>query len=289
MIVNCIGLLIISPLYLFILIPVFYLINLIKSKYQSLNDIIERLKSESTSPIFGNFNETLRGLSTIRSMNKEKQMLKKHLKNVKKNIKVIQNSILIERWYILRIDIIQSTFVFFSLLFLVFFSKYIPTTLIAVSLIRILNIADESSWFLYLISKMSSISVVIWKIFQYIIIKIENYDLENKETWEKENKDWPSGNEIKFEDVKMKYKKSNDDFILKGINFDCKNSEKVGICGRTGAGKSSIINVLFRLYESNYGKIIIDGKDISKIPLQTLRSSIAIIPQGNLKFFFLNF
>jgi ABC-type multidrug transport system fused ATPase/permease subunit len=175
---------------------------------------------------------------------------------------------------------IQATFIFFSLLLLVIFSKFIPNSLIAVSLFRIFNIADESSWFVYLISRISLISVLLWKLFQYIIIKTENYDFENKEKWENENKDWLNGNEIKFEDVKLKYKKSNENFILNGINFECKNSEKVGICGRTGAGKSSIINALFRLYESNSGKIIINGKDISKIPLQTLRSSIAIIPQG---------
>jgi len=79
----------------------------------------------------------------------------------------------------------------------------------------------------------------------------------------------------------MKYGKS-DDNILKGVNFSIKSGEKVGIVGRTGAGKSSLLNALFRMNEidTKESSIIISGTDISNIGLHNLRQNISIIPQN---------
>jgi len=82
----------------------------------------------------------------------------------------------------------------------------------------------------------------------------------------------------------MKYNELNTDFILKDISFEIKGGEKIGVVGRTGAGKSSLIQVLFRMTEISKGSIVIDGIDIKKVGLQFLRSSIAIIPQTAFSF-----
>ena len=69
------------------------------------------------------------------------------------------------------------------------------------------------------------------------------------------------------------------DLVLKGLNMSVDNNEKIGICGRTGAGKSSLTLSLFRIIEASGGRITIDGKDISKLGLHKLRSCLTIIPQ----------
>ena len=69
------------------------------------------------------------------------------------------------------------------------------------------------------------------------------------------------------------------ELVLKGIDLDISCEEKLGICGRTGAGKSSLSLALFRIIEATKGKIVIDGIDISTLGLHTLRSKITIIPQ----------
>lgn len=88
---------------------------------------------------------------------------------------------------------------------------------------------------------------------------------------------WPLGS-IEFRDFKVQYKKDSN-FKLDNLNFSIHRGEKIGICGRTGAGKSTLIISLFRIIEAAQGKIYIDGVDISKIGLEVLRSSLTIIPQ----------
>lgn len=95
-------------------------------------------------------------------------------------------------------------------------------------------------------------------------------------------KKWPSEGRIEYRDVNLKYS-TNPDYILTNINFVIQPKEKVGIIGRTGAGKSSIISTLFRLYEVS-GQIIIDNQDIKSLKLSFLRSQLSIIPQSPVLF-----
>ena len=76
----------------------------------------------------------------------------------------------------------------------------------------------------------------------------------------------------------MRYREGLD-YVLNGISLEVRPGEKVGIVGRTGAGKSSLTLAVFRLLESAQGKIVIDGIDISKIGLHELRAKLSIIPQ----------
>lgn len=90
--------------------------------------------------------------------------------------------------------------------------------------------------------------------------------------------DWPASGEIDFQDVSLRYRENMPN-VLKNLTFTAAPNEKIGICGRTGAGKSTILGALFRLVELSNGRILIDGLDISKMGLNTLRSKISIIPQ----------
>ena len=74
----------------------------------------------------------------------------------------------------------------------------------------------------------------------------------------------------------MRYRE-NLPLVLKGVNFKVKNNEKIGICGRTGSGKSTIILSILRILEAHHGNITIDGHDISQVSLKKLRQSITLI------------
>jgi len=89
--------------------------------------------------------------------------------------------------------------------------------------------------------------------------------------------DWPKKGEITFKNYSFAYKK--DDLVLRDINLTVNDKEKIGIVGRTGAGKSSLMQALFRFSEPASGTIIIDGIDITKIGLKDLRSKLSLIPQ----------
>lgn len=104
---------------------------------------------------------------------------------------------------------------------------------------------------------------------------------ENKKSGEiREN--WPSQGRIQYENVSLTYSTSKEK-VLRDVSFEIRAGEKIGIIGRTGAGKSSIISVLFRLYDFD-GRILIDSVDTKTIALEYMRSRIAIIPQDPILF-----
>jgi ATP-binding cassette, subfamily C (CFTR/MRP), member 1 len=106
-----------------------------------------------------------------------------------------------------------------------------------------------------------------------------------KAQWEireaKISNNWPEKGDIEFKNFSLKYRKDLD-FALKNINLKISSGEKIGIVGRTGAGKSSLALSLFRMLESNYGLITIDDVDIKTVGLHHLRNNLTIIPQVNL-------
>lgn len=118
--------------------------------------------------------------------------------------------------------------------------------------------------------------------------RIKEYgEVEQEAAWEVPSqnvpRDWPDNGQVVFEDYTVRYREGLD-LVLKGISFTVKGGEKVGIVGRTGAGKSSLTLSLFRIIEAAGGKIMIDGQDISKMGLHTLRSRLTIIPQDPVLF-----
>jgi ATP-binding cassette subfamily C (CFTR/MRP) protein 1 len=96
-------------------------------------------------------------------------------------------------------------------------------------------------------------------------------------------KDWPARGSVEFQDYKVRYREGLD-LVLNGLSFNVKGGEKIGIVGRTGAGKSSLTLALFRIIEAAGGKILIDNVDIAKLGLHTLRSRLTIIPQDPVLF-----
>lgn len=90
---------------------------------------------------------------------------------------------------------------------------------------------------------------------------------------------WPHEGRVEFTDLVVRYAPDLPP-VLKGISFDIKPRERVGVVGRTGAGKSSMTLALFQFIRASSGSIYIDGLDISKVALHDLRSRLVIIPQG---------
>lgn len=115
------------------------------------------------------------------------------------------------------------------------------------------------------------------RVVEYEDLKPEG-DFESKPN-KKPPKDWPDEGKIVFNDLSLRYFPEKEaDYVLRGLTLDIQPCEKVGIVGRTGAGKSSLINALFRL-SYNEGAIVIDRRDTNDLGLHDLRSKISIIPQ----------
>lgn len=114
--------------------------------------------------------------------------------------------------------------------------------------------------------------------FKLLDIPQESTDVNVKAMRELEKRpEWPENGEIEFVDVNLKYR-PNTEIVLRDLSFHVRSREKVGVVGRTGAGKSTICLSLSRIVEIVGGSILIDGLDIKLLPLKEVRKRLTVIP-----------
>ena len=145
------------------------------------------------------------------------------------------------------------------------------------------------SYALNLVESLSSV-VRAYSVFEANAISMERINEycqnEEEDEWVKDvrpDADWPRKSEIEFIDYSARYR-AETSLVLKNLNFKVNGAEKVGVVGRTGAGKSSMTLAMFRIIEPAGGSIVIDGVDISQIGLHDLKSRLSIIPQDAVLF-----
>lgn len=152
--------------------------------------------------------------------------------------------------------------------------------LVGLSVTYALQITQTLNWLVRMTSDVETNIVAVERIKEYGETKQEAaWDLPNS----KVPISWPELGRVEFKDFQVRYREGLD-LVLRGITFVVQGGEKVGIVGRTGAGKSSLTLSLFRIIEAASGSIIIDGLDISKLGLHALRSRLTIIPQDPVLF-----
>lgn len=208
-------------------------------------------------------------------------------------------------WLGVRLDLVGSLIIFGAALLSIFAREAIlsqngndPTnnplinrlqmlsSLAGLAISLALTSTQSLNWSVRMSSDLESQMVSIERIKAYSSIEQEppHYEEEILRSTVPRPRDlWPVSGSIEFVDVKMRYREGLP-LVLRGLQLSIRGSEKIGIVGRTGAGKSSILVCLMRLVELSSGMILIDNVDISTLPLHTLRSKIAVIPQDPVLF-----
>lgn len=143
-----------------------------------------------------------------------------------------------------------------------------------------ITVLDAMNWMVRMMCQLETNFVALERIMEYTNNKQEDSWYKDADTTLEK---WPLRGAIEFVDYSTRYREGLD-LVLKDINMSVKSGEKVGICGRTGAGKSSLTLSLFRIVEAAHGKIFIDSTDISQVGLHKLRSCLTIIPQDPVLF-----
>lgn len=143
-----------------------------------------------------------------------------------------------------------------------------------------LQITENLNWFVRMISELETNVVAVERVSEYTKTPVEA-DLINE--FQRPLPDWPSKGVVEFKNYSTRYR-SGLDLVLKNINFKVNEAEKVGIVGRTGAGKSSLTLALFRLIEPTSGSIVIDDENLSHLGLHDSRSRLTILPQDPVLF-----
>ncbi|XP_025829254.1 multidrug resistance-associated protein 4-like [Agrilus planipennis] len=240
--------------------------------YLSTSLSIKRLEGVTRSPVYTHLNASLQGLSTIRAFGAEEALTSHFDEYQNLNSSATYLSIACTRAFGFWLDMICAMFI----------------TSVTFSFLMMKNVKYSGNIGLAItqasgLTKMFQKCIRQWSDLDNQMISVERVTEYMRIEKEFEpgasvpNDNWPSEGNIKFKSVCLRYSPTTP-WVLKDLNLSIRAKEKVGIVGRTGAGKSSLICALFQLCE-NTGQIIIDDVDISTVPLNYLRSKISIIPQ----------
>nr|ABM30604.1 hemi ATP-binding cassette protein SUR2A-55 [Mus musculus] len=153
--------------------------------------------------------------------------------------------------------------------------------LVGLGLLYALTITNYLNWVVRNLADLEVQMGAVKKVNSFLTMESENYEGTMDPSQVPEH--WPQEGEIKIHDLCVRYE-NNLKPVLKHVKAYIKPGQKVGICGRTGSGKSSLSLAFFRMVDIFDGKIVIDGIDISKLPLHTLRSRLSIILQDPILF-----
>lgn len=245
---------------------------------------LKRLESASKSPIFSHFSETLTGVSTIRAYRVQNRFVKIMQSRIDENLVYYYPNNVSNRWLALRLELIGNLITVFSALFAVLSKNTISAGIAGLSISYSLNVSQTLNWLVRMSAEFETNITSAERIEEYCNTPHEK-EWHIKET--KPAAEWPKTGEIVIENYSLKYRDELD-CVLKNLNAVIKSGEKIGIVGRTGAGKSSLSLGLFRILEKSEGRILIDNVDIKTIGLHDLRHQLTIIPQVITNIFMIN-
>ncbi|XP_030806740.1 LOW QUALITY PROTEIN: canalicular multispecific organic anion transporter 1 [Camarhynchus parvulus] len=275
LIVICLA----TPFFAVVIIPLSIFYYFVLRFYVSTSRQLRRLDSVTRSPIYSHFGETVSGLSVIRAYGHQERFLKQNEITMDINQKSVYSWIISNRWLAIRLEFVGSLVVFFSALLAVIAKGTLEGGIVGLSVSSALNVTQTLNWLVRSSSELETNIVAVERVHEYVTVKNEAPWVTKK----RPPRGWPSRGEIQFIDYKVRYRPELD-LVLQGITCNIGSTEKVGVVGRTGAGKSSLTNCLFRVLEAAGGKIIIDDMDIATIGLHDLRNNLTIIPQDPVLF-----
>ncbi|XP_055381053.1 probable multidrug resistance-associated protein lethal(2)03659 [Condylostylus longicornis] len=248
--------------------------------YINTSRSIKRIESINRSPIYSHINQTFQGLTTIRASFAQNEMTEEFYKH---------NNCHTSAWYLFLAT--TRAFALWLEFFCVVFIAIVTYSCLlledqfysgdaGLAITQCISLVGTVQWGMRQTAELENQMTSVERIFEYIHEKPEPA-YESVPSNRPKN-DWPIYGKIIFNNVNLKYSK-NGEYVLKNLNFEINSEEKIGIVGRTGAGKSSIIQAIFRLAH-NEGEIKIGDIDISRLGLHDLRSKISIIPQDPVLF-----
>jgi len=256
-----------------VLISVLYV--LIGTFYLRASRDLKRIESIQRSPLYQHFGETLSGISTIRAYGDERRFVRDNLLMIDKHNRPFFYLWACNRWLGFRVDIAGALVAFFAGVFVVLNVGKITAGSAGLSLTYAITFTENVLWVvrLYAVNEQNMNSVE--RIREYLEVEQEAPEIieDNRPPTS-----WPDQGRVSFKKYSTRYRPDLD-LVLKDVSFEVQPGEKMGIVGRTGAGKSSLTLALFRSLEAEEGKIEIDGIDISTIGLRDLRQSITMVPQ----------
>jgi ABC-type multidrug transport system fused ATPase/permease subunit len=235
---------------------------------------MKRFESVLRSHVFSRFGEAISGVACIRAYGLQEQFSR----SISEAIDEMDSAYFLtysnQRWLSVRLDAVGYVMVFVTGILVVTSRFNVSPSISGLVLSYILAIVQMLQFTIRQLAEVENNMNATERVHYYGTQLDEEAPLHLGQV----NASWPEQGRIEFSNVHMRYRQGLP-LVLQGLDMDVQGGERIGIVGRTGAGKSSIMSALFRITELSGGSISIDGVDISTIGLHDLRSRLAIIPQ----------
>jgi len=268
------------PLFILVILPVAVIFFFIQNFYVSTSRQLKRLESVSRSPIYSHFGESLQGSSVIRAFGMENDFITQSQTLVDMNQVCYFPSIIANRWLAIRLELLGNLVTVGAALFIIVNPNVVTPAQVGLVITYSLNVTQVLNWLVRQTAEVETNIVAVERLKEYSMLGLEA-------PWvfpdTRPEQAWPAEGEVEFLNYGLRYREDTP-LVVEDISVTVAGGQKVGIVGRTGAGKSTLTVALFRLVESALGSIKIDKKDIANIGLHDLRNKLTIIPQDPVLF-----
>uniref|UniRef100_A0A665UJ55 ATP-binding cassette, sub-family C (CFTR/MRP), member 8 n=1 Tax=Echeneis naucrates TaxID=173247 RepID=A0A665UJ55_ECHNA len=263
----------VTPVFLIALLPLAVACYFIQKYFRMASRDLQQLEDSTQLPLLSHFSETVEGLSTIRAFRYEPRFRQRLLQFTDANNIASLFLTAANRWLEVRMEYIGACVVLLA-----------AVASITNSLYNQLSPGLVSNYMNWMVRNLADMEVQLGSVKRINgLLKSEPENYEGLLTVSQVPDGWPQQGEIKIQNLSVRYDATLKP-VLKNVNAHINPGQKVGICGRTGSGKSSFSLAFFRMVDMFEGRIVIDNIDIAKLPLQTLRSRLSIILQDPILF-----
>eukprot|EP00756_Hemistasia_phaeocysticola_P019053 Hpha_TRINITY_DN15635_c2_g3::TRINITY_DN15635_c2_g3_i1::g.101879::m.101879/K05665/ABCC1; ATP-binding cassette, subfamily C (CFTR/MRP), member 1 len=271
----------VMPILILFFIPLTSVYYVMMQYYRATARELNRVVSVAASPIYSHFAESLNGVQTIRAYGLTQKFIRENEENLDKFHGPYWAALNVGRWLSIRLEFIGGAVLFLTSVMVVI-NTQLPPGLVGLTLSYSMQITMVLEMAVTSISGLESEMNSVERIQQYcndIPVEAPLVVAGSRPSfgWLRERA------AVEVHNLHLRYRPNLPD-VLRGVNFSVRDGEKVGIVGRTGSGKSSMMLGLLRILEAHEGRIILDQIDISTVGLSDLRSRVSIIPQDPVLF-----
>ena len=247
----------------------------IQKYYLRTSRQLRLLDLEEKAPLYTMFGETAAGLASIRAFGWSEKFAERHLDLLDRSQRPFYLMFCIQRWLGIVLDLIVTVLVTILMVIVVARRASIDPGLVGLGLLSTINLSVNLTNLVRTWTALETSIGAISRLKDFVRTTESEHKSQEVEVVRSR---WPENGDVVFAGYGASYSEDSD-LVLKDIDLNVRQGEKVGVCGRTGSGKSSMLASLFHLLEFRSGQVHIDGVDIATVPRETLRAKLNVIPQ----------
>jgi ABC-type multidrug transport system fused ATPase/permease subunit len=266
------------PVVIIFMIPIFFIYYNLQNSYRRVAREIKRLDSLARSPRYAHFKETLQGLSVIRAFGQKEWAMEQFYSKLHYSAEMSRTHYMVNRWFSTRLPVIGAAISATTGLVIVFssYKGLIGAGTAGLVTLYALDFWRHLNWGVRIFSDLESRMTSVERLQFYCDLPAEK-NFHGHDALDVGDH-WPETGNLEFKNVYLKYA-PHLPFVLKNVSFKIPSGSRVGLIGRTGSGKSTIFQSVYRFVDIESGEILLDGQPIHRVPLKRVRKSLAVIPQ----------